>query len=83
MCIVSVKEGIKLHWYIIFFIFFSNSGNVGVILFNHSNEDFEVAPGDRIAQLICEKITYPKIEEVDTLTDTSRGAEGFGSTGTK
>lgn len=52
-----------------------------MILFNHSNEDFEVAPGDRIAQLICEKITYPKIEEVDTLTDTSRGAEGFGSTG--
>ncbi|KYN04316.1 Deoxyuridine 5'-triphosphate nucleotidohydrolase [Cyphomyrmex costatus] len=58
-------------------------GNVGVVLFNHSNEDFEVVPGDRIAQLICEKITYPKIEEVDTLTDTSRGAEGFGSTGMK
>ncbi|XP_011873211.1 PREDICTED: deoxyuridine 5'-triphosphate nucleotidohydrolase [Vollenhovia emeryi] len=58
-------------------------GNVGVILFNHSSEDFEIAPGDRIAQIICEKITYPMIEEVDTLTDTSRGAEGFGSTGTK
>ncbi|KAL0123607.1 hypothetical protein PUN28_005847 [Cardiocondyla obscurior] len=58
-------------------------GNVGVVLFNHSKEDFEVSPGDRIAQLICEKITYPKIEEVDTLSDTNRGAEGFGSTGMK
>jgi len=65
------------------YLFFWNSGNVGVVLFNHSNEDFEVVPGDRIAQLICEKVTYPKIEEVDTLTDTSRGAEGFGSTGMK
>lgn len=58
-------------------------GNVGVVLFNHSNEDFEIGPGDRIAQLICEKITYPKIEEVDTLTNTNRGEDGFGSTGMK
>lgn len=74
----------KYHcFYFIYLFIFWNSGNVGVVLFNHSNEDFEVTPGDRIAQLICEKITYPKIEEVDTLTDTSRGAEGFGSTGMK
>lgn len=61
----------------------THRGNLGVVLFNHSNEDFEVAPGDRIAQLICEKITYPKIEEVASLNDTQRGAGGFGSTGTK
>ncbi|CRK99587.1 CLUMA_CG012899, isoform A [Clunio marinus] len=37
--------------------------------------------GDRIAQLICERIYYPIIEEVPSLTETQRGAGGFGSTG--
>jgi len=54
-----------------------------VVLFNHSNVDFEIAPGDRIAQLICEKIAYAQIEEVESLSDTNRGAGGFGSTGMK
>ncbi|RLU26321.1 hypothetical protein DMN91_000115 [Ooceraea biroi] len=58
-------------------------GNLGVVLFNHSHEDFDIAPGDRIAQLICEKITYPQIEEVECLSETNRGAGGFGSTGMK
>ncbi|EFN80235.1 Deoxyuridine 5'-triphosphate nucleotidohydrolase [Harpegnathos saltator] len=58
-------------------------GNLSALLFNHSNDDFEIAPGDRIAQLICEKIVYPKIEEVESLSDTNRGAGGFGSTGMK
>jgi len=39
-------------------------GPVGVILFNHGDEDFKVNEGDRIAQLICEKISYPEIVEV-------------------
>lgn len=56
-------------------------GNVGVVLFNHSNEDFVVKKGDRIAQLICERIFYPVLEEVSTLTDTKRSDGGFGSTG--
>lgn len=38
-------------------------GNVGILLFNHSDEDFNVSPGDRVAQLICEKIAYPEIIE--------------------
>jgi len=38
-------------------------GNVGVILFNHSDEDFTVNEGDRVAQLICEKIVYPEVVE--------------------
>lgn len=58
-------------------------GNLQVLLFNHSDSDFEVVPGDRIAQLICEKIEYPELEELETLDDTKRGAGGFGSTGTK
>lgn len=57
-------------------------GNVGVVLFNHSEVEFAIAKGDRIAQLICERIFYPTIEEVKDLSDTKRGAGGFGSTGT-
>jgi len=58
------------------------TGNVGVVLFNHAQTDFEIKKGDRIAQLICEKIEYPEIEEVTSLNSTERGEGGFGSTGT-
>ena len=51
-------------------------------MFNHSETDFEVKKGDRIAQLICEKIEYPEIEVMDALDETVRGEGGFGSTGT-
>ncbi|KAL2504107.1 Deoxyuridine 5'-triphosphate nucleotidohydrolase [Abeliophyllum distichum] len=56
-------------------------GPVGVILFNHSDVDFEVKAGDRIAQLIIEKIVNPEVTEVDDLDSTVRGSGGFGSTG--
>ncbi|XP_063782122.1 deoxyuridine 5'-triphosphate nucleotidohydrolase, mitochondrial isoform X1 [Pseudophryne corroboree] len=56
-------------------------GNVGVVLFNFGKEAFEVKKGDRVAQLICEKILYPDLVEVKTLDETERGAGGFGSTG--
>ncbi|TYZ60114.1 hypothetical protein PybrP1_010637 [[Pythium] brassicae (nom. inval.)] len=56
-------------------------GNVGVVLFNHADEDFEVKRGDRVAQLILEKIEYADVELVDDIEDTERGAGGFGSTG--
>jgi deoxyuridine 5'-triphosphate nucleotidohydrolase len=56
-------------------------GNVGVILFNHSDVDFIVAAGDRVAQLILEKIETPDVEVVDDLSETVRGGGGFGSTG--
>ena len=52
-----------------------------MVLFNHSEEDFKVKPGDRIAQLILEKIDTPQVKEVEELPDTTRGAKGFGSTG--
>lgn len=58
-------------------------GNVGVVLFNHSDIPFEIKKGDRIAQLICEHICYPTAVEVPSLTETERGEGGFGSTGTK
>lgn len=56
-------------------------GNVGVILFNHGDEPFEIKRGDRIAQLILERIVTPDVDLVDDLDATDRGAGGFGSTG--
>lgn len=56
-------------------------GPVNVILFNFGDQDFQVKRGDRIAQLICEKIQHTEIEEVTDLESTERGANGFGSTG--
>lgn len=56
-------------------------GPLNVILFNFGDQDFEVKRGDRVAQLICEKIEYTDIEEATDLDNTDRGANGFGSTG--
>merc|ERR1711981_855297 len=60
-------------------------GNVGVLLFNldfMNNKEFEVKKGDRIAQLVIEKVAMLDIEECSGgLDDTERGAGGFGSTG--
>lgn len=56
-------------------------GNVGVVLFNHGDDDFTIKRGDRIAQLILERISMAEALEVDELPDTERGAGGFGSTG--
>lgn len=52
-----------------------------MILFNLSDTDFEINEGDRIAQLIVERIMPTVIEEVDDLSCTTRGVGGFGSTG--
>ncbi|GAA5908051.1 hypothetical protein JCM6882_000212 [Rhodosporidiobolus microsporus] len=56
-------------------------GEVKVLLFNLSKEDFQVTAGDRIAQLILERIATPDVQEVASLSETQRGAGGFGSTG--
>lgn len=56
-------------------------GAVGVVLFNFGEEDFVVEKGDRIAQLILEKVSMVEAVEVETLSDTQRGEGGFGSTG--
>ena len=56
-------------------------GELGVILFNFGEEDFVVNMGDRIAQLIIEKIKTPKIKEVNDLEGTGRGSGSYGSTG--
>ncbi|HEX9825631.1 MAG TPA: dUTP diphosphatase [Flavobacteriaceae bacterium] len=58
-------------------------GEIGVILVNLSNEDFIIENGERIAQLVIAKHERAEWIEVKELTDTPRGAGGFGSTGTK
>ncbi|ASK51218.1 dUTPase [Eptesipox virus] len=56
-------------------------GNVGIVFINNSNLLFTVKRGDRVAQLICEKIIYTDIVEESSLDNTDRGDNGFGSTG--
>lgn len=58
-------------------------GEIGVILVNLSNEPFTVENGERIAQLIIAKHERAEWNEVEALTETSRGEGGFGSTGVK
>lgn len=56
-------------------------GNVGIVLFNHSTEDFHYKAGERLAQLVIERCYIGHVVEVDELDDTDRGSGGFGSTG--
>ena len=56
-------------------------GEIGVILINLSDSDFEINTGDRIAQMIIAKHETIKWEAVDKLDDSVRGDKGFGSTG--
>jgi dUTP pyrophosphatase len=56
-------------------------GEVGVLLINHGKNDFTIKPGERIAQLVVCKHDQITWQAVEKLSDTDRGAGGFGSTG--
>ncbi|MCC2631174.1 MAG: deoxyuridine 5-triphosphate nucleotidohydrolase, dUTP pyrophosphatase [Candidatus Paceibacter sp.] len=56
-------------------------GEYFVTLLNTSQEDYIVEKGHKIAQLLIQPVEHPTIEEVTELSDSSRGAGGFGSTG--
>jgi dUTP pyrophosphatase len=56
-------------------------GEMKVVLVNLSNEAATIAPGERIAQLVVVKVEQVNIQEVLRLSETQRGAGGFGSTG--
>jgi dUTP pyrophosphatase len=57
---------------------------ISVLLVNHdANQAFDVAPGDRIAQLVIQRVEEVEWDEVDTLDDSSRGLGGWGSTGAR
>jgi len=58
-------------------------GEIGVILVNLSNEEFTVENGERVAQMVIAKHEQAEWELVEELSDTDRGAGGFGSTGKK
>ncbi len=58
-------------------------GEVKVILVNLSNTPYNLQPAERVAQIVVAKCEQIEWEEVDTLTDSERGAGGFGSTGKK
>ena len=58
-------------------------GEVGVILVNLSGEGQTIEPGDRICQMVRAKHETPEIVEVSELSDTERGAGGFGHSGRK
>lgn len=57
------------------------TGHVKVLVFNLSNKEIVVEEGDRIAQLILEKIATPDVVEVSDLEETKRADGGFGSSG--
>lgn len=56
-------------------------GEVGVVLANFGDADFQVRKGDKIAQAVIAPVIRPEIAETDTIDETDRGAGGFGSTG--
>lgn len=56
-------------------------GEIMVILFNSSDSAFEVAVGDRIAQLLIQAVEHAKFVSVDKLPESERGETGFGSSG--
>ncbi len=58
-------------------------GEISVGLINQSESAYEIQPGERIAQLAVLPVVQPKLELTAELSDTARGAGGFGSTGTK
>lgn len=57
-------------------------GEIKVCLINHGNDTHTIMPGDRIAQLVVQKVELPEFVEVEHLDTTQRGTSGFGSTGT-
>ncbi len=56
-------------------------GELGVILTNMSKKPYRVEKGQKIAQLVFQKVEYVSLEEVVSLDDTKRGEKGFGGTG--
>ena len=56
-------------------------GEIKIILFNHGNSEFIINNKDRVAQMILIPVQKMELEEVESLPDTLRGKDGFGSTG--
>jgi dUTP pyrophosphatase len=75
---LSAKFGIEVGAGLIDFDY---TGEIKVILHNHSNNDYIYNSGERIAQGILQAVYVPDVKEVEELASTERGSNGFGSTG--
>jgi len=77
---ISLKEGI---------IILNSPGTIdsdyrnfiGLIVFNASNKNVLIKSGERLAQMVFTKVEYAVLDQVEKLSDTDRGIDGFGSTG--
>lgn len=81
---IAPRSGLALHYFIDVgagVIDRDFTGNVSVLLFNHSDYPFAVKRGDKIAQIIFETISELELVELDAIVQTDRGTQGFGSTG--
>jgi dUTP pyrophosphatase len=58
-------------------------GEILITLVNHSDEDFKVVRGDRVAQVLFQKFEQVRFVNVTELPGSQRGTAGFGSTGVK
>jgi len=58
-------------------------GEIKILLINHGAEAFEIERGMRVAQMVVAPVTQATLVEKETISETDRGAGGFGSTGTK
>jgi len=56
-------------------------GEIKILLFNHSDLDFQIKPGDRIAQILIQKVERVRFLPAENLGKTDRDNKGFGSTG--
>ena len=77
---LAIKNGIQVH---LGTLDSDYRGELGIIMYNFSNEPFEVHTGDRIAQIVINKVEKAQLQEVDELSTTERGDGGFGHSGIK
>ena len=83
MGLIFSKSGLNIKWGLTSegIIDEGYTGSIKVKLYNHSYSRYEVKCGDKISQLIVVPIITPELELVDSLEDTERGSNGFGSSG--
>lgn len=83
MGLIASKSGLNIKWGLTSegIIDEGYTGSIKVKLYNHSRYGYEVKKGDKISQLVILPILTPELELVDSLEDTERGNNGFGSSG--
>lgn len=83
MGLIASKSGLNIKWGLTSegVIDVGYTGSIKVKLYNHSRNRYEIKHGDKISQLIIVPILTPELERVDSLENTERGSNGFGSSG--